>query len=58
MAMIDDEPRSASGIACGKVHARALDRKSFESRLRERPEVSLAVMRGLCKRLGQTMKLA
>ncbi len=56
MAIIDDEPRSASGIACGKVHALALDRKSFESLLRERPEVSLAVMRVLCKRLRQSMK--
>jgi CRP/FNR family transcriptional regulator len=56
MAIIDDEPRSASGIAVGKVHALALDRKNFESLLRERPEVSLAVMRVLCKRLRQALR--
>ena len=37
----------------GDVHLLCLDRKSFEGLLRERPEVSLAVMRILCERLLQ-----
>jgi CRP-like cAMP-binding protein len=56
MAIISGEPRSASLIAAGEVHLLCLDRKSFEGLLRERPEVSLAVMRVLCVRLKEATK--
>jgi CRP-like cAMP-binding protein len=46
----------ASVIADGDVRVLSLDRLSFESLLRERPEVSLAVMRDLCHRLKEQTK--
>jgi len=51
MSIISGEPRVASVIAVGEVRSLCLDRLNFESLLRERPEISLAVMRELCKRI-------
>jgi hypothetical protein len=51
MSIISGEPRVASVLAVGEVRTLCLDRLSFESLLRERPEISLAVMRELCKRI-------
>jgi HEAT repeat protein len=53
ISLISGETRMASVIAHGDVRALCLDRLSFESLLRERPEVCLAVMRELCKRLRE-----
>jgi len=53
MSVISGNLRSASLVAAGDVHLLCLDQKSFEGLLRERPEVSLAVMRMLCERLRQ-----
>lgn len=53
MSVISGNLRSASLVAAGDVHLLCLDQKSFEGILRERPEVSLAVMRMLCERLRQ-----
>ena len=53
MSVISGSLRSATLIAAGDVHVLCLDQKSFEGLLRERPEVSLAVMRMLCERLRQ-----
>lgn len=53
MAIISREPRMASLIASGDVRVLCLDQKSFEGLLRERPEISLAVMRVLCTRLKE-----
>lgn len=53
MAILSGETRIASVTADGDVLVLSLDRLSFESLLRERPEVSLAVMRELCHRLKQ-----
>lgn len=53
MSIISGDARIASVVAVGDVRTLCLDRASFESLLRERPEVSLAVMRGLCKRLKE-----
>ena len=47
----------ASVIARGDVRALCLDRLNFESLLRERPEVSLAVMRDLCHRLKELIDI-
>ncbi len=55
MSIISGDTRVASLIATGDVHILCLDRLSFESLLRERPEVCMAVMRELCKRLKQSM---
>lgn len=53
MSLISGDTRMASVIATNDVRALCLDRLNFESLLRERPEVSLAVMRELCKRLTE-----
>jgi HEAT repeat protein len=53
MALISKEPRSATVTALGAVRALCIDQKSFESILRDRPDVSLAVIQVLCKRLKE-----
>jgi len=53
MSLISGEVRMASVIAVSDVRTLCLDRTNFESLLRERPEVSLAVMRELCDRLRE-----
>jgi HEAT repeat protein len=53
MALISKEPRSATVTALGNVRALCIDQKSFESLLRDRPDVSLAVIQILCERLKE-----
>lgn len=53
MALISQMPRIASLIAEGEVRALSIDQRSFQGLLRERPEVSLAVMKELCKRVTE-----
>ncbi len=53
MAVISQEPRMATLVAAGEVRTLCLDQASFETLLRERPDVSLAVMRVLCARLKE-----
>lgn len=52
MALITKE-RMATLAAIGQVHTLSIDRKSFESILRDRPDVSLAVIQVLCERLKE-----
>jgi hypothetical protein len=53
MSLIAQAPRIASLIADGPVRTIRLGRHEFESMLRERPGVSLAVMRVLVQRLAE-----
>lgn len=53
MSLISGDTRNASVIALGDVRVLSINRLNFESLLRERPEVSLAVMRVLCERLKE-----
>jgi hypothetical protein len=53
MALISDQPRMADLIASGDVRTLCIDRRNFQALLRERPEVSLAVMNELCARVTQ-----
>ena len=53
MAIIGREPRMASLVAVGDVRTLCIDQKSFEGLIRERPEVSLAVIQELNKRLRE-----
>ncbi|MGZ9166904.1 MAG: cyclic nucleotide-binding domain-containing protein, partial [Anaerolineales bacterium] len=53
MALISKEPRIASLTSVGNVRALCIDQKSFESLLRDRPDVSLAVIQVLCERLKE-----
>lgn len=53
MAIISREPRIATLMASGAVRTLCIDQKKFEGILRERPEISLAMMRVLCQRLKE-----
>jgi HEAT repeat protein len=53
MSLIAQAPRIASLIAYGPVRTIRLGRHEFESMLRERPGVALAVMRVLVQRLAE-----
>ncbi len=53
MSIINREPRMATLIAAGDVRVLCIDQKSFEGLIRERPAVSLAVIRVLSKRLQE-----
>lgn len=52
MSIISRAPRVASLVADGEVRTVVIGHREFESIIRERPEVSLAVMRVLAERLG------
>jgi CRP-like cAMP-binding protein len=52
MSIISRSPRVASLVADGDVRTVAIGHREFESIIRERPEVSFAVMRVLAERLG------
>ena len=54
MALISQGPRVASLVASGHVRVLCIDQKQFEGMLRERPEISLAVMRVLIARLKES----
>ena len=53
MALISKEPRMATLTSVGHVRALSIDQRSFESLLRDRPDVSLAVIQVLCERLKE-----
>lgn len=52
MSIITRTPRVASLVAEGDVRTVRIGHREFESMIRERPDVSLAVMRVLAERLG------
>jgi hypothetical protein len=52
MAVIAGVPRMASLVARGPVRVLTIGKREFEALLRERPEISFAVMRVLCQRLA------
>jgi CRP-like cAMP-binding protein/HEAT repeat protein len=53
MSIITQAPRIASLVAGGRVRTIRVGRRDFESMLRERPGVALAVMRVLAQRLAE-----
>jgi HEAT repeat protein len=53
MSLITHAPRVASLLADGAVRTIRLGHREFESMLRERPGIALAVMRVLANRLGE-----
>jgi Cyclic nucleotide-binding domain/HEAT repeats len=53
LSIITREPRVASLVAAGDVRTIRIGRRDFESLLRERPEVALAVMRVLAARVAE-----
>jgi CRP/FNR family cyclic AMP-dependent transcriptional regulator len=53
MSILARQARVASLVAAGQARTVSIGRREFESILRERPEVGLAVMRVLAQRLGE-----
>jgi len=53
MSIIGREPRMASLVAIGDVRTLCVDQKSFQGLIRERPDVSLEVMKVLSRRLKE-----
>jgi len=53
MSIIGREPRMASLVAVDDVRTLCIDQKSFEGLIRERPDVSLAVIQVLSQRLKE-----
>jgi CRP/FNR family transcriptional regulator len=53
MAIIESVPRSATLITQGEVRVLAIEGETFKQILRERPEVSLAVLRSVSRRLRE-----
>ncbi|MEP6574211.1 MAG: Crp/Fnr family transcriptional regulator [Gemmatimonadota bacterium] len=51
MALIDDQPRSAHVIAMADASVLVLRREDFQTRLRASPEVAIALLRELSRRL-------
>ena len=55
LSVLDGQPRSAQVVADAPTVCLALASWDFEAIVHERPDVSLAIMRGLARRLrGQT----
>ena len=53
MSLITHKPRIASLVASGPTRTLRIKRREFESMLRERPGVALAVMRELAQRVSE-----
>jgi hypothetical protein len=53
MAVIESQPRFASVRAQGELHALVIEGNAFRATLRDQPEVSLAVLKGLSRRLRE-----
>lgn len=53
IAIIDSTPRFATVTASGEARALVIGSEMFKAILRDRPEVSLAVLRGLSRRLRE-----
>jgi hypothetical protein len=53
MAIIESAPRSATLVTQGEVRVLAIEGEIFKRILRERPEVSLAVLRSISRRLRE-----
>ena len=53
MAVLTREPRMATLVASGRVRALGVSQAQFESMLRERPAIGLAVIATLCTRLRE-----
>jgi HEAT repeat protein len=56
MAIVTNEPRMADLVARGAVRVLSIERRRFESILRERPETSLGVIRVMSRRLTEALQ--
>ncbi|HKU47484.1 MAG TPA: helix-turn-helix domain-containing protein, partial [Burkholderiales bacterium] len=53
MGLIDDEPRSATVVTIEPCELLSIAKRDFKKSLAENPDMSMAVMRGLVKRLRE-----
>lgn len=58
MSIVTQEPRMATLVADGDVRTVTLGHREFESMLRERPSIALAVMRVLAHRVAESSRSA
>jgi CRP-like cAMP-binding protein len=58
MSIVTQEPRMATLVAEGDVRTVTLGHREFESMLRERPSIALAVMRVLAHRVAEGSRTA
>lgn len=57
LALLDDQPRTASAVAAGPVEVIPIDRALFEVLMRDDPDFALTVVRLLARSLRATMNL-
>ena len=57
MALIDEEPRTASAIAAGDVELIRIDRPIFDALIRDDPDFALTIMRLIVRRLRAAMNM-
>jgi CRP-like cAMP-binding protein len=53
MSLMTSQPRIAGLVPEGAVRVLSIDRRRFDSILRERPDTSIAVIQVLCRRLAE-----
>ena len=56
LALLDDEPRTASAVAAGPVEAIPIDRPLFEVLMRDDPDFALTIVHLLARSLRATMR--
>jgi hypothetical protein len=58
MAVVSDQPRSATVVSDGEVRTLTIGRRDFDAILRDRPQVAQAIIRVLCARLAEMSSAA
>lgn len=54
LAVLDPEPRSASATAVADTLLFRINKESFDEVMTDRPEISLGIIRALCRRIRDT----
>jgi CRP/FNR family cyclic AMP-dependent transcriptional regulator len=57
LALLDDEPRTATALASGRAEVIPIDRPLFEVLMRDDPEFALTIVRLLARSLRATMRM-
>ena len=56
MSLLDHEPRSATVTAAGPMHLLVLDASNFQRFIRENPDVTVKILKGVAQRLRTVEK--
>lgn len=57
LALLDNEPRTATAVACGPVELIPIDRALFSVLMRDDPDFALTIVHLLARSLRATMKM-